>query len=105
MDFDLKNDFRRAVLYDRMDPAVTQAQAQDAAREVERLMAKVESTRSISVVAHMGNRYHVAVLLENPLSEKDAPPEFVDGVYVSVDRVGSLDYFFGAKNGPGAPRP
>lgn len=109
-DFDLSRDFRRATLFNKIDPVKTADEAWHAASKVAEHMGALEGRRSIVGVSEIGTspenlRYHVDVLVEDPLAEKDAPPEYVDGIYVAISRVNSLDSWLGSKNNPQAPKP
>ena len=89
-------DFTRAVLFDKIDPSVTRQQALLAADKVCDIMKAIGGRSTVSVMV-IGNRYHVGVLVEDPLLESKAPPETIDGVYVSIGRVNSLDGWLGPK--------
>lgn len=96
MDEDLNNDFTRPALFEKMDPAVTGEQARAAAAKV-KIHMNAYADRSTVTVMTLNQRFSLKVMVEDELAKEDAPAEYVDGVYVSIGRVNSLDGFLGPR--------
>jgi len=95
--------YSRPTLFDHIDPAVTEEQATTAAKKVKEMMQQTGLRHIVSVMV-IGERHHVGVMTDEHLNQQDAPPEYVDGVYVSISRVNSLDHWLGPKTAAPAPK-
>lgn len=98
----MEKDFRRAVLFDKISPGSSLDDAWVARNKVEAMLTDSECRRHV-VVAEVGGRCFVDVILGDPLPEDKAPPEYVDGVYVAVDRVIGFENMFKAESPKAIP--
>ncbi|GEM_PF-3274674 len=94
--------YSRPTLFDKIDPAKTEAEVRGAAEKVREMMDKT-GLRHVVVSMQIGDRHHVKVMTDEFLKKEDAPPEYVDGVYVGIGAVTSLDHWLGPRQTPSVP--
>lgn len=100
-----ENDYTRPSRYDLIDPSVTHEQARAVK---EKIMAHMQNTgmkHIVSVMQRTGAAlFHVRVTVDQPLKKALAPPETVDGVYIAINRIRSIDDLLNGQKRP-PPRP
>src|SRR5690606_9525967 len=87
-----RHGYVRPTLFSKIDPQKTEDDVHDAAEKVREMMDET-GLRHVVTIMEIGERHHVGVLVDEFLEKEKAPPEYVDGVYVSISRVNSLDNF------------
>lgn len=102
---DDENDYTRPSRYDLIDPSVTHEQARAVKEKIMAHMQKTGMKHIVSVMQRTGAElFHVRVTVDQPFKKALAPPETVDGVYIAISRIRSIDDLLNARNRP-PPRP